>query len=224
MNHITLMADTHCRTFDIEPTEILIHAGDFCNAGTTSEMRAQIEWLATLPAEHKVVIAGNHDLCLAYPGGLEAMLSLFEKYGITYLEDSGCEAMGYKIWGSPYSPTFGHWAFMEDDVALFDRFSRIPDDVDILIVHGPPYGLGDYMPRGEHVGSRALLGEIARIRPCLSVHGHIHECAGRWRHAHGGSCVNASCGPRTVWESHNGQLFRTQAWGSPVVLSKGDMR
>jgi len=224
MDHLTLMADTHCRTFDIAPAEILIHAGDFCNAGTTTELREQIEWLATLPAEHKVVIAGNHDMCLQRPGQREPMLALFEKHGITYLEDSGCEVLGYKIWGSPYSPTYGRWAFMESDQELVERFARIPQGIDILIVHGPPYGLGDWVPRGEHVGSRALVPHIARVKPRLTVHGHIHECAGRWRHPHGGSCVNASCGMRQVYETHNGQVFRAVAWGDPVVLSKGDMR
>lgn len=65
-------------------------------------------------------------------------------FGCTYLEDSGCEVLGYKIWGSPWSPTFFNWAFNLDiGEPLASKWELIPNDTEILITHGPPIGHGD---------------------------------------------------------------------------------
>lgn len=44
--------------------DLLIHAGDLTQSGSMEELDAQIEWLDRQPHRYKVVIAGNHELCL----------------------------------------------------------------------------------------------------------------------------------------------------------------
>jgi Icc-related predicted phosphoesterase len=54
----------------------------------------------------------------------------------------------------------------------------IPDGLDVLVVHGPPFGALDRTtPRfgGVNAGSRSLRDWIERGRPGLVVCGHIHE-------------------------------------------------
>ncbi len=59
--------------------------------------------------------------------------------GITYLEDSSCNLFGYRIWGAPWQPKLGTWAFnLERGEQCLEAWKRIPDDTDILITHGPP--------------------------------------------------------------------------------------
>ena len=59
---------------------------------------------------------------------------------------------------------------------------KIPEDIDILVTHGPPYGIldavntfGGYV---DHCGCEMLLARVAAIKPKLHVFGHIHEGAG----------------------------------------------
>jgi Icc-related predicted phosphoesterase len=46
----------------------------------------------------------------------------------------------------------------------------------VCVFHGPPYGTRlDQIAGGAHVGSRATRRFLERMRPALSLHGHIHE-------------------------------------------------
>lgn len=61
-----------------------------------------------------------------------------------YLENSTCDMFGYKVFGSPYTPTFFDWAFNLDiGPHLQAVWNEIPDDTDILITHGPPKDILD---------------------------------------------------------------------------------
>jgi Icc-related predicted phosphoesterase len=52
----------------------------------------------------------------------------------------------------------------------------IPDNTDVLITHGPPFGILDKVIRGyENVGCKILSTEIARVKPKVHAFGHIHE-------------------------------------------------
>lgn len=54
----------------------------------------------------------------------------------------------------------------------------IPDNTDVLITHGPPFGIRDRDVQGELTGCRDLFAAISRVRPRLHACGHIHEGAG----------------------------------------------
>ena len=47
-------------THEIPHGDILIHAGDFSNAGCVSEVKNFNKWLGSLPHKHKIVIAGEY--------------------------------------------------------------------------------------------------------------------------------------------------------------------
>jgi hypothetical protein len=104
---------------------------------------------------------------------------------ISYLCDSGTEFEGLKIWGSPWTLTFDGinpncTAFTGDEALLAEKFALIPDDIDILVTHGPPYGVLDKTDRGECVGSHSLLRRLGGfLSPRLHVFGHIHESYGQ---------------------------------------------
>lgn len=171
---IVCLSDTHNHLdrIDVPDGDLLIHAGDFTGRGTQPEVERFAEVLAALPHAHKVVIAGNHDFMFELAPD-EARDLLID---CTYLEDSGCEVGGLRIWGSPWQPWFHDWAFNlrgEDELAA--RWALIPDDTDVLITHGPPRGILDRTPDGEEVGCAELERAIRRVRPGLHVFGHIHE-------------------------------------------------
>lgn len=78
----------------------------------------------------------------------------------------------------PWTPTFEDWAFQDDDDALAEHWRLIPDDVDVLLSHGPPWGVCDLLPPDRHAGSGSLRAWVDRVQPPLLVCGHVHEAAG----------------------------------------------
>jgi len=73
------------------------------------------------------------------------------------------------------------------------KWDKIPEETDILVTHGPPYGyldtIGDY---GAHVGDIALSKFVERIKPRLHVFSHIHEHGGKVIKNNGTIYVNCS--------------------------------
>jgi Icc-related predicted phosphoesterase len=174
---IVCISDTHTRhgKLTVPDGDVLVHAGDFTGHGHENEVRRFDAWLGSLPHRHKVVIAGNHDFCFENDP-IEARSWLQH---CTYLEDSGVDIDGLKFWGSPWQPRFFDWAFnLDRGAALAAKWALIPADTDVLITHGPPYGILDKTSRQEPVGCMDLLDAIERIRPRLHVFGHIHEAYG----------------------------------------------
>lgn len=82
---------------------------------------------------------------------------------------------GLRIYGSPWQPEYGNWAFNLDRGApLKAKWDLIPEGVDILITHGPPKGFGGQTREGD-VGCDDLLEAVNRVKPLIHVFGHIHE-------------------------------------------------
>lgn len=93
----------------------------------------------------------------------------------------------FTLYVSPYTPAFCDWAFAYEHNQ--DRFNGphqvadgvtsiatnpIPDDVDIVMTHGPPRGILDWCPEGN-VGCKNLFQAIRRVKPRMHCFGHIHE-------------------------------------------------
>jgi len=95
------------------------------------------------------------------------------------------EIEGIKIYGEPRTPTFGHgWAYNVNRRGSSSHWDLVPDDIDILLTHGPPDGCGDAVtyPPGEHVGCesmRRMLHDHPNIK--VVICGHIHESYGHYR-------------------------------------------
>lgn len=84
-------------------------------------------------------------------------------------------------------PWFGDWAFtLKNPLDLRKKWLKIPKDTDVLITHGPPYGIGDdASPPGSlsknNVGCKELRKIIDKIQPKLHVFGHIHIGYGTYK-------------------------------------------
>lgn len=175
MPRIVLLSDTHGLHDEMAPVpdgDILIHAGDLTRSGSLAEISNLTAFFASLPHKHKVVIAGNHDFCFEKDKVQAAKLLP----GTIYLQDKLTELMGLKIYGSPWQPRFGDWAFnLDRGTPLRSVWSRIPDKTDILVTHGPPYSIHDLTElEKQHVGCKDLLVAVQRVKPKLHVFGHIH--------------------------------------------------
>jgi Icc-related predicted phosphoesterase len=178
------ISDTHTyhNLLDVpENVDMVIHSGDATNPKdpylSEDEMQNFIYWYSLLPIKHKVFVAGNHDVCIEKNF---IKKDDFERAGIIYLENDYIEVKGIKIWGSPVTPTFGEWAFMKARHKTHELWQQIPDDTDIVVVHGPPATILDLSYNRENqlefCGDSALMKRLLDINPKLCLFGHIHNC------------------------------------------------
>ncbi len=176
---IVVISDTHGNhDFHVPEGDILIHAGDFTRRGTMDELRLFDAFLRRQPHPHKFVVSGNHDHCAQENDG--ASESLLEN--AIHLVDASAVACGLKIYGSPWQPWFMNGAFnLWKKTALREKWDLIPEGIDILITHTPPYDILDRTQFGWRVGCGELRAAVERIAPRLHVFGHIHEAYGRLR-------------------------------------------
>ena len=184
MTKIVCIADTQGAEFSIPldqmpDGDILLIGGDLTCWGTMSELEEYNRWLGEIKTKykHRVIVAGNHDV------ELDTDFNLGEKLftNATYLQNSGTEIDGIKIWGSPQSVTDvpGEWAF---NTKLKEQADMIPEGLDILLTHGPVYGILDQLAwNNVSKGSIELLEKIKSMKepPKYIVHGHIHEKYGK---------------------------------------------
>ena len=178
---LVIISDTHGQHHDLIVPEgaILIHAGDVSRKGGREEVEDFLKWFSRQPHEHKIFIAGNHDFFFEQTSKEE--IAKLIPANVTYLFDSGVQINGINIWGSPISPWFYDWAFNRHRGAeIQSHWDLIPKNTDILITHGPAFGILDRTLRGDHVGCEDLLTTIKAIQPKVHICGHIHESCGIW--------------------------------------------
>lgn len=167
-----------------EGIDVVIHSGDCSNwrdpYRNQPEVLNFIEWYKHVPVKYKIYVAGNHDVSIerrmVTPGD-------FGEAGIIYLENQATIINGIKFWGSPHTPTFGEWAFMKAREKINRVWETIPEDTDVLIVHGPPKGIRDLSIDRFHTlemcGCSALYKRcVTLINLKLVAFGHIHNCDG----------------------------------------------
>ena len=177
---LTFISDTHSKHSNLScgSGDILIHCGDFTVDGSLRAAENFAEYIAKQDFKHKVVIAGNHDICFEDErrGEAERLLTC---RGITYLNDSGIEIEGLKFWGSPIQPEFFDWAFnRKRGSEINEHWKLIPSDTDVLLTHGPAFGILDRCHDGRLVGCEDLLSVVETIKPKIHAFGHIHESYG----------------------------------------------
>ncbi|MFZ1612959.1 MAG: metallophosphoesterase, partial [Holophaga sp.] len=132
------------------------------------------------------------------------MARVYLEPDVIYLQDSGCEIEGLRFWGSPWQPSFMDWAFNLPRMGekLRAKWKLLPMDTDVLITHGPPYGvLDEVRPRmtawgpveegSGNLGCEKLAIRLTTVRPRLHVFGHIHDGAGFLQKG-GTTYINAS--------------------------------
>lgn len=174
------VSDIHLKDVKTEEADLLLVAGDMTMMGTDSQLDWFKNWIASQPQKHKVWIAGNHDCGLEKNPDLAEKLA--EETDSIYLNDSEVELDGIRIWGSPVQPEFHNWAFnRQRGFEIRKHWQKIPERLDILITHGPPFGYLDQV-EDEKVGCEELLNTIKNLLrhpPRYHIFGHIHEGYGR---------------------------------------------
>lgn len=183
---ILFLSDTHGqhrKLKNLPQADMLIHAGDVSQRGEDHEVEDFIKWFSKLEYQYKIFIAGNHDFYFEDEtvNRIQRMLPP-DAY---YLCDTGVTIEGVNIWGSPITPTFFNWAFNRDrgkEIAKY--WSKIPKNTDVLITHGPPFGILDLTKAGLNVGCEDLLKKVKSIKPKYHLFGHIHETYGEYQNAH----------------------------------------
>jgi Icc-related predicted phosphoesterase len=180
---VCCISDMHGNLPKIPDCDLLLIAGDIVpvtmheSIDSKAWMNAVLKkWLAELATRMKIIaVAGNHDFIF------QERPDWVPEMGWTYLQDSGTEFGGLQIYGSPWQPYFYNWAFNLYEPDLVKKWSLIPTNTDILLLHGPPYGYGDWSIYDHvHTGSPGLLEKIEEIKPKLVVYGHIHSSRGRY--------------------------------------------
>jgi Icc-related predicted phosphoesterase len=162
-----------------EDADILIFSGDCSNykdaARNSIEVMEFFDWYESLSHKYKIWIAGNH--CTSIERGLVKPKEIQKT--TTYLQDEEIIIEGIKIYASPWTPTFGEWAFMKSRGKLAPIWNMIPNDTDILVTHGPCYGILDISENRdgtiEFCGDKELLNRVVQVEPKYMLFGHIHD-------------------------------------------------
>ncbi|KAL8996611.1 MAG: hypothetical protein Q9169_003893 [Polycauliona sp. 2 TL-2023] len=182
---LVCISDTHSKKTLIPDGDVLIHAGDLANNGTAAEIQDQVDWIAALPHQHKILIAGNHDGFLDPRSRQDSdKESTVDFKSIRYLQHSGItltfpQAANRQLsfYGAPHIPACGGDDFAFQYPRQRDAWSNtIPRTTDVLITHTPPRNHLD-LPHG--MGCGFLLKELWHVKPKLHVFGHVHCGYGR---------------------------------------------
>ncbi|CAE7901314.1 unnamed protein product [Symbiodinium necroappetens] len=193
---LVCISDTHLCHKQLPPLpdgDVLIHCGDFTNHGSLDEVLDFVEWFAGQPHSRKLCVPGNHDMLLdedyyqAYWSDWSRVKespreakAAFASRNIELLIDQGTSIEGVTFYGSPWVAQGHDWktAFNKQDSELENCWARIPENSDVLLTHMPPYGKGDRLEGGEHVGCSFLAEAVKAKRPKLHVFGHVHTDTG----------------------------------------------
>ena len=95
--------------------------------------------------------------------------------------------MGFTHYARVYN-----WAFnRKRGKEIEEHWKQIPFQTDILITHGPAFGILDTTFNNQNVGCIDLLTHIERVNPKYHIFGHIHESFGTLQN-HNTTFINTS--------------------------------
>ncbi len=188
---VIALADTHGKhseltqhiqdLLDSDPDiRMIIHAGDAADVYdpllNRQELRRFLRWFESFDVEYRVFVPGNHDTGIEY---FPSVLSEFSD--VDFLIHQELIVEGIRFFGSPFTPSFHNWAYNVDRNLLESYWSQIPERTDVLITHGPAYGIGDAtnigLPKGvvKGFGDVHLLHRVQEIQPKYHIFGHFHD-------------------------------------------------
>lgn len=121
------------------PVDVVVHCGDLTPHGTPASLSEAISKLAAIPAQLRLIIAGNHEITLDEPyylslGGTTTTHAAATKaikqdaaaQGVTHLAEGThtftlANGATFTVYASPYTPQFGASAFQYPTAE--DRFN-----------------------------------------------------------------------------------------------------
>lgn len=203
---IACASDTHGKfgKFAFPPADVLIMAGDLLPNFSRDEGRdakQQLDYLprfnqmlGSLPYKKIFVVPGNHDWVFQLEKDAPSHIT-----NGTLLIDAGASYEGVNFYGSPWQSWFYDWAFnlprwdsMNGYAVAKSTWGKIPDNTNVLIVHGPPLYILDRCLDGREVGCPILRDRVMELKNLkLGVYGHIHPSYGK-KEINGAVHVNAS--------------------------------
>ena len=189
---VCVTSDLHGYLPEIEPCELLLICGDIvslkhqrysksCKQWYTKVFQP---WIDSLPCDKVLFIPGNHEVGVeGHEDEYRKLFSPTNKATILlhdYYEYLSNDGIVYKIFGTPYCKIFGNWAFMRTNSDLKEKFSEIPEGLDILLTHDVAYGYADQSLQDigygtdTHFGTVELRDAILEKKPKYHFSGHIH--------------------------------------------------
>lgn len=177
---------------DVVDYDIVTASGDLWE-GTSNTPRT--DWINFQKIIKKpiILIQGNHDYFSS---------DMFDKCdNIHLLHNESIIINGVKIFGTPYTTNFMDWNWMSSEDKLFEMWNKlVPNDTDVLLSHGPPYGFCDNCNQSAYgntkyskLGSKALLEILLDKSPKYLFCGHIHT-GDRFKQVENGTKIyNVSC-------------------------------
>lgn len=208
---IVVISDVHNRygKLIIPECDLLISCGDYSSLGTDQEVKEFHKWLDLQNARYIISVQGNHELGVEKDFNNAKQIALEQCPEAYFIDEGLIEIEGIKIWCSAITPWFMDWAWNRhrgNDIQK--HWDKIPNDIDILVTHGPPYRILDLAKRADgtwrndNLGCQQLLNRIKNIKPFLHFFGHIHGSGGMEKHIDGTSFYNASICDETYYPSN----------------------
>ncbi|KAI2625704.1 ser/Thr protein phosphatase family protein [Hypoxylon sp. NC1633] len=201
-----IISDTHGAAFETkeaQQADVAIHCGDLTEESKITEIHAALQFLKSLKARKKLVIAGNHDFTLDVPtfktnlaeagllqeeylikqefgeyGEARRLFNEAAKDGIVFLDEGTHDidlenGARLRVYASPYTPGDRSWGFSYPPKSN-QNFS-IDQAVDVVITHGPPAGIFDRnSDKEKRLGCESLFSAVAQAKPRLHCFGHVH--------------------------------------------------
>jgi Icc-related predicted phosphoesterase len=161
IKRIDAFADTHGRHREYhchheQAADILVCAGDVCDAGNEAQLRDFFTWFAAQPAKHKLFVPGNHDLPFDIAPEYAAR---YIPDGVIFIENGGVILDGVHFYVLPV-----RWLMHEP--------LHLPQNVDVLVTHGAPLYILDENGRW---GCPILRGLVEKSQPKIHIFGHAHN-------------------------------------------------
>ena len=195
---ILATSDTHGNLdgINLDGIGLALFAGDIAPLRNMSawDVYDQLKWMnttfydfcASWPNAKIVFIPGNHDF---FPIIKETFgyklhgkdLNLKLASNTIMLIDNLVEVNGLKVYGTPWVPIINYrWAFEAEHDKLVEKFSKIPQGIDILLTHTPPRHnfLGVSLEYGadlDNFGCSELADAVFKKEPKMHFCGHIHS-------------------------------------------------
>ena len=189
---IYAISDMHGQLEGLDPKgmDLVLIAGDFARLerldfiGVCNQVdwvqRKFCAWCANYPQTKFCLTPGNHDL---FAQDLKTLAQIRWPENVKVLIDGEDEVGGLRIYGTPWVPHInGRWAFeaSSNGDCLTDRFSAIPEGLDILLTHTPPKIRHQKLDvsidtNSPHFGSAELTEALRHAQPRYALCGHIHS-------------------------------------------------